>query len=72
MRVSFVKLSLFAFYPSDIDRTIYIIRWQVHHHHQLGFFSTPTPIKDSVGDDGGEEACAAGRAANGAALFNLL
>ena len=23
-----------------------------HHHHQLGFFSTPTPIKDSVGDDG--------------------
>ena len=21
-------------------------------HHQLGFFSTPTPIKDSVGDDG--------------------
>ena len=36
-----------------------------HHHHQLGFFSTPTPIKDSVGDDGGEEACSAGRAADG-------
>ena len=31
-----------------------------HHHHQLGFFSTPTPIKESVGDDGGEEACSAG------------
>ena len=31
-----------------------------HHHHQLSFFSTPTPIKDSVGDDGGEEACSAG------------
>ena len=36
-----------------------------HHHHQLGFFSTPTPIKDSVGDDGGEEACSAGRAVDG-------
>ena len=43
-----------------------------HHHHQLGFVSTPTPIKDSVGDDGGEEACLAGRAADGAALFDLL
>ena len=43
-----------------------------HHHHQLGFFSTPTPIKDSVGDDGGEEACSARRAADGAVLFNLL
>ena len=43
-----------------------------HHHHQLGFFSTPTPIKDLVGDDGGEEACLAGRAADGAALFDLL
>ena len=43
-----------------------------HHHHQLGFFSTPTPIKDSVGDDGGEEACSAGRAADGATLFDLL
>ena len=43
-----------------------------HHHHQLGFFSTPTPIKDSVGDDGGEEACSAGRAVDGAALFDLL
>ena len=35
------------------------------------FFSTPTPIKDSVGDDGGEEACSAGRAADGVALFDL-
>ena len=43
-----------------------------HHHHQLGFSSTPTPIKDSVGDDGGEEACSAGHAADGAALFDLL
>ena len=43
-----------------------------HHHQQLGFFSTPTPIKDSVGDDGGEEACLAGRAADDAALFDLL
>ena len=42
-----------------------------HHHHQLGFFSTPTPIKDSVGDEG-EVACSAGRAADGAALFDLL
>ena len=40
-----------------------------HHHHQLGFFSTRTPIKDSVGDDGG---VSAGRAADGAALFDLL
>ena len=48
----FCKLSLFVFYPLDIDRTVYIIRWQAHHHHQLSFFSTPTPIKDSVGDDG--------------------
>ena len=38
VRVSFVKLSLFAFYPSNIDRTVYITRWQGHHHHQLGFF----------------------------------
>ena len=56
---------------------VYTIRWQAHHHHQLGFFSTPTPIlltpiKDSVGDDGDEEACSAGRAADGAALFDLL
>ena len=43
-----------------------------HHHHQLGFFSTPTPIKESVGDDGGKEACSAGRAADDAALFDLL
>ena len=43
-----------------------------HHHHQLSFFSTPTPIKDLVGDDGGEEACSAGRAADGAVLFDLL
>ena len=43
-----------------------------HHHHQLSFFSTPTPIKDSVGDDGGQEACSAGRATDGAALFDLL
>ena len=43
-----------------------------HHLHQLGFFSTPTPIKDSVGDDGGEEVCSAGRAADGAVLFYLL
>ena len=43
-----------------------------HHHHQLGFFSTPTPIEDSVGDDGGEEACSAGRATDGATLFDLL
>ena len=43
-----------------------------HHHHQLGFFSTPTPIKDSVGDDGGEEACSSGRAVDGSSLFDLL
>ena len=43
-----------------------------HNHHQLGFFSAPTPIKDSFGDDRGEEACSAGRAADGAALFDLL
>ena len=43
-----------------------------HHHHQLGFFSTPTPIKDSVGDDGGEEACSAGHASDDAILFDLL
>ena len=43
-----------------------------HHHHQLGFLSTPTPIEDSVGDDGGEEACSARRAADGAVLFDLL
>ena len=43
-----------------------------HHHHQLGFFSTPTPIKDSVGDDGVQEACSAGRAADSATLFDLL
>ena len=43
-----------------------------HHHHQLGFFSTPTPIKDSVGDDGGEEACSARCAADGAVIFDLL
>ena len=43
-----------------------------HHHHQLGFFSTPTPIKDSVSDDGGEEACSAGCAAGGTVLFDLL
>jgi len=43
-----------------------------HHNHQLDFFSTPTPIKDSVGDDGGEEACSAGRAADGATLFDLV
>ena len=39
-----------------------------HHHHELGFFSTPTPIKDSVGDDGGEESCSVGHAADGATL----
>ena len=43
-----------------------------HHHQQLVFFSTPTHIKDSVGDDGGEEACLAGRAADSATLFDLL
>ena len=43
-----------------------------HHHHQLCFFSTRTPIEDLVGDDGGEEACLAGLAADGAALFDLL
>ena len=43
-----------------------------HHHHQLRFFSTPTPIKDSVGDDGGEEAYSSGRAADDAVLFDLL
>ena len=36
------------------------------------FSSTPTPIKDLVGDDGGEEACSAGRAADGAVLFDWL
>ena len=47
-----------------------LVHCTAHHHHQLGFFSTP--IKDSVGDDGGEEACSAGHAADGAALFDLL
>ena len=36
------------------------------------FFSTPTPIEDSVGDDGGEEACSANHAADGTVLFDLL
>ena len=36
--VSFVKLSQFAFYPSDIDQTVYITRWQAHHHRQLVFY----------------------------------
>ena len=48
------------------------VHCMAHHHHQLGFFSTPTPIKDSVGDDGGEEACSAGHVADGASLFDLL
>ena len=43
-----------------------------HHHHQLGFFYTPSLIKDSVGDDGGEEACSTGCAADSATLFDLL
>ena len=43
-----------------------------HHHHQLDFFSTPTPIKDPVRDDGGEEACSAGCAAGGAVLLDLI
>ena len=43
-----------------------------HHHQQLGFFSTPTPIKDSVGDDVGKEACSAEHAADGAVLFDYL
>src|SRR3989337_2424681 len=33
----FAKLSLFAFYPSDIDQTVHIAGWQAHHHHQLSF-----------------------------------
>ena len=49
-----------------------LVHCTAHHHHELGFFSTPTPIKDSVGDDGGEEACSAGRAADSAVLFDLL
>jgi len=49
-----------------------LVHCMAHHHHQLGFFSTPTPIKDSVGDDGGEEACSAGRAADDTVLFGLL
>ena len=28
------------------------VHCMAHHHLQLGFFSTPTPIKDAVGDDG--------------------
>ena len=48
------------------------VHCMTHHHHQLSFFSTPTPIKYSVGDDGGEEACSAGRAADGAELYDLL
>ena len=36
------------------------------------FSLLPTPIKDSVGDDGGEEACSAGRAADGAVLLDLF
>ena len=49
-----------------------LVHCTAHHHHQLGFFSTPTPIKDSLGDDGGKEVCSAGRAADGATLFDLL
>ena len=49
-----------------------LVHCTAHHHHQLGFFSTPTPIKESVGDDGGKEACSAGRAADDAVLFDLL
>ena len=32
VRVCFVKLSWLAFYPSDIDLTVYIARWQAYHH----------------------------------------
>ena len=49
-----------------------LVHCTTHHHHQLVFFSTPTPIKDSVGDDGGMEACSAGHASDGAVLFDLL
>ena len=48
------------------------VHCMTHHHHQLSFFSTPTPIKDSVSDDGGEGACSAVRAADDAILFDLL
>ena len=48
------------------------VHCMAHHHHQLSFFSTPTPIKDPVADDRGEEACSAGRAADGGVLFDLL
>ena len=48
------------------------VHCKAHNHHQLGFFSTPTPIKDLVGDDGGEEGCSAGCGADGEALFDLL
>ena len=48
------------------------VHFTAHCHHQLGFFSTPTPIKDLVGDDGGEEACSAERAADETVLFVLL
>ena len=49
----FGKIVIICFLSVRYRSDNYIIRWQAHHHHQLGFFSTPTPIKDSVGDDGG-------------------
>ena len=42
----FVKFSLFALYPSDIDRTVYIAGWQAHHHHQLGFYKSVDITRD--------------------------
>ena len=34
----FCKIIIVSFYPPDIDQTVYITRWQTHHHHQLGFY----------------------------------
>ena len=43
------KLPYFPSYPSDINRTTYIVGWQAHHHHQLYFY--PYSYKSIVGDD---------------------
>ena len=42
------KIIIVCFLSSDIDHTVCITRWQALHHHQLVFFSTPTPIKTQL------------------------
>ena len=74
--VPFCKITIVSFlsirYKSEGLYCEMPVHCTTHHHHQLGFFSTPTPIKDLVGDDGGEDACSSGCAADSAVLFDLL